>query len=166
MGTNRKSCSTWDGWERRRRCRVTGGISSTAAGQDLWAWPVSGDAEPIRVVDRDGEEVNPRVSPDGRWVAYQSNQSGSAEVYIELFPQGGGRVPVSAGGGTQPLWRGDGRELYYVDPGGRLMAASLSGAEQPEVASTQVLADAKIISTSPDVTKTQAARARALATRS
>ena len=119
-----------------------------AAGQDLWAWPVSGDAEPIRVVDRDGEEVNPRVSPDGRWVAYQSNQSGSAEVYIELFPQGGGRVPVSAGGGTQPLWRGDGRELYYVDPGGRLMAASLSGAEQPEVASTQVLADAKIISTS------------------
>ena len=107
--------------------------------QGVWAWTVSGDAEAIRVVDSDGNEMNPRVSPDSRWVAYESNQSGIVEVYVESFPRGGGRVPVSSGGGTQPLWRADGRELYYVDPGGRVMAAALSGTEQLEVASTAVL---------------------------
>jgi hypothetical protein len=59
------------------------------------------------------------ISPDGRWIAYQSNESGRAEIYVRTFPNiDGGRWQVSAGGGTRPTWARDGKELfYYVSPG-------------------------------------------------
>jgi serine/threonine-protein kinase len=66
------------------------------------------------------------VSRDGRWLAYTSNESGQDEVYVRPFPGvDGGRWQVSNGGGTQPLWSPDGRELYWVDSQGRIMAASV-----------------------------------------
>ena len=61
----------------------------------------------------------------GRWIAYQSNESGRAEVYVAPFPGKGGKRQVSTAGGTFPRWRRDGRELFYIAPGGRLMAATV-----------------------------------------
>ena len=55
----------------------------------------------------------PRLSPDGHWLAYQSNESGRMEVYVRPFPDAGGRVTISAGGGSEPLWSSDGHTLYY-----------------------------------------------------
>ena len=73
-------------------------------------------------------EAQPRVSPNGRWVAYISNETGQFEVYVQTFPvAGGGKVLVSVGGGSQPQWRGDGRELYYYSPNRKLMAVEVNG---------------------------------------
>ena len=66
----------------------------------------------------------PRISPDGRWVAYSSDESGRAEVYVRAFPPTEGRWQVSTAGGTEPLWRQDARELYYIS-GDRLLAVDV-----------------------------------------
>ena len=67
----------------------------------------------------------PQVSPDGRWLAYMSQESGQWEVYLEPFRMAGERVRVSTEGGGQPRWRGDGQEIFYVSPRGRLMAVDV-----------------------------------------
>ena len=72
------------------------------------AWPYAATA---------ADETAARVSPDGRWVAYTSDESGRAEVYLDSYPRPGRRVAVSSGGGVHPVWRGDGRELYYWSDG-------------------------------------------------
>jgi hypothetical protein len=68
-----------------------------------------------------------RISPDGRWVAYQSDEGGRVEVYVDAFPTPGRRLRVSGGGGVHPAWAGDGRELFYWE-GDRLVAARLATA--------------------------------------
>ena len=68
-------------------------------------------------------ETNAEISPDGRWMAYQSNETGEDQVYVRPFPAiDSGRWQVSTGGGTRPAWAKDGRELFYLDPAVRLMA--------------------------------------------
>jgi hypothetical protein len=73
-------------------------------------------------------EQQGQFSPDGRWVAYQSNESGQFEVYVRPFPDPGGQWQVSGAGGISPRWRRDGRELYFLSPDGRLMAAAVKTA--------------------------------------
>jgi serine/threonine-protein kinase len=73
-----------------------------------------------------------RISPDGRWIAYQSNESGEMEVYLQSFPDGGRQVQVSSGGGVQPVWSRDGGELYYRSAT-HLMAARVSTGGLPGV---------------------------------
>lgn len=70
-------------------------------------------------------ETHARFSPDGRWVAYLSDESGRMELYLERFPERGERFRVSAGGGNWPVWRRDGRELFYVSITGDLMAVPI-----------------------------------------
>ena len=74
------------------------------------------------------EERSPRVSPDGRWIAYESNESGTQiEIFVRPFPDtSGGREKISVDGGRYPVWGRDGRELYYVTLDGDMMAASIS----------------------------------------
>lgn len=67
-------------------------------------------------------EMQPQVSPDGRWIAYASDETGSWEVYVQSFPTPGQKRTLSIGGGAQPEWRRDGRELYYLALDGTLMA--------------------------------------------
>ena len=66
-----------------------------------------------------------QFSPDGRWLAYASNESGRYEIYIRTFPEAGGKWQVSVAGGVQPRWRRDGHELFYVAPDARLMAVPI-----------------------------------------
>jgi serine/threonine protein kinase len=91
--------------------------------QDLWALPMTGDRKPFPVVQTPFTERNGQFSPDGRWIAYDSNESGRFEVSVQPFPGPGGKWQVSTGGGVTPRWRRDGRELFYVAPDGALMAA-------------------------------------------
>jgi len=65
---------------------------------------------------------NGQFSPDGKWVAYMSNESGKWEIYVTSFPEARGKWQVSTGGGEQPRWRGDGKELFYLSPDGKMMA--------------------------------------------
>ena len=90
---------------------------------------VSLDGEPSwePLVDTQANEVSPVVSPDGRWLAHMSDESGDMEVYVQRFPDGGGRQRVSTGGGTRPVWGPEGRELFYVNQN-VMMAASVTEA--------------------------------------
>jgi Tol biopolymer transport system component len=80
---------------------------------DIWMQPLDGAAaRPFATTP--AREFGARVSPDGRWVVYQSDESGSYEVYVQSYPNPGLKTRVSAGGGVNPVWRRDGRELYYL----------------------------------------------------
>ena len=96
--------------------------------RDLWALPVAGSQEAQPVVQSSGNETQGQFSPDGRFVAYASDESGRAEVYIRDFPFSGAQWQISTAGGSQPLWRGDGRELFYIAPDGMLMSAPIDRA--------------------------------------
>ncbi|MFN0110172.1 MAG: protein kinase domain-containing protein, partial [Blastocatellia bacterium] len=89
---------------------------------DLWLLPLFGDRQPKPYLNTQFDESWGKVSPDGRWLVYQSNESGRNEIYVQAFPEPGRKVIVSKGGGTLPRWRRDGRELYYVAPDDKLMA--------------------------------------------
>jgi Tol biopolymer transport system component len=86
------------------------------------AIPLETPNEPRTVVENG---VQPRLSPDGTWLAYTSTVSGTAEVYVQRFPDGGERTRVSLNGGFQPQWRRDGKELYYLTSEGAVMAVPL-----------------------------------------
>ncbi len=89
--------------------------NGTAGAGDLVGVRTSGDTTPVPLVSSSFTELMPEVSPDGRWLAYSSDESGRNEVYVRPFPQtSGGRWQVSNGGGAEPRWSGDGRELFYI----------------------------------------------------
>jgi hypothetical protein len=85
-----------------------------------------GDRKPYPFLSTAFAEQNGVFSPDGKWVAYQSNESGRDEVYVRPFPGPGGQWQVSTGGGSVPRWRADGKELYYLAPDFKLMAAAVA----------------------------------------
>jgi serine/threonine protein kinase len=99
--------------------------ADTKTGWDLWALPITGDRKPIAVSNTPFEERSGQFSPDGRWVAYQSNETGRFEIYVQPFPGPGVRSQVSTAGGEDPRWRSDGRELFFIAPDGKLMATSV-----------------------------------------
>jgi hypothetical protein len=70
-------------------------------------------------------ELYGQISPDGRWMAYTSDESGRREVYVRRFPDGDGKMRISTGGGEQPRWRGDGKELFFVSEEGTLSAVAM-----------------------------------------
>ena len=92
---------------------------------DLWALPLEGDKKPFPVVRTRFVEPYGQFSPDGQWVAYQSNESGRAEVYVQPFPGPGAKIKVSTNGGAQMRWRRDGKELFYLALDGHLMAVPI-----------------------------------------
>jgi Tol biopolymer transport system component len=93
---------------------------------DLWVLPLQGDRKPFIFLKTDFDERAARFSPDGRWVAYHSNESGRFEIYVRPFPGPGGQWQVSTAGGIYPNWAPNGRELYYVAPDGSLMATPIA----------------------------------------
>src|SRR5262249_40493789 len=81
----------------------------------LWVLPVLGDQKPFSFLQATQALVGEaQISPDGRWLAYISNESGKFEVYVDSFPKPAGKQQISTEGGSQPRWRGDGKELYYI----------------------------------------------------
>jgi eukaryotic-like serine/threonine-protein kinase len=96
---------------------------------DLWVLPLGGDQKPFPFLQTDFTESFGQFSPDGRWIAYRSDESRGGEIYVAAFPGPGGKRQVSTAGGRQPRWRGNGKELFYLAPDDRMMAAEVSGQE-------------------------------------
>jgi len=88
--------------------------------------PAAGGA-PVPLLTGTADETNGQFSPDGKWVAYASDESGNWEIYVTSFPSTAGKWQVSRGGGTEPRWRGDGKEIFYIAPNGMLMAVPVNG---------------------------------------
>ena len=126
-----------------------------SAERDIWILPRVGEPSPFLVTPFD--ESSPAFSHDGKWLAYVSDESGRSEVYVQPFPGPGAKWPISNGGGTEPAWAADGRELYFRQ-GDALIAVPLtpgaefrSGRPQPLFASRYEIIDgARNYDVSPD----------------
>jgi eukaryotic-like serine/threonine-protein kinase len=94
-------------------------------GFDIWALPLEGDRKPFAVVQTDFDEGLAQFSPDGTWIAYQSDKTGRFEIYLRPFRAPGGDVPASIDGGSQVRWNPNGKELFYIAADGRLMGVSI-----------------------------------------
>ena len=92
---------------------------------DLWLLPLTGARKPVPYLQTPFNEANARFSPDGRWLAYESNESGSFQVYVQSVPANGSKYQVSSSGGRVPQWRRDGKELFYVSADRKLMAVPI-----------------------------------------
>lgn len=105
--------------------QVVNGANST----DVGVLPLSGDRTPRLVIQTPFTETRAKFSPDGRWIAYQSNESGQNEVYVASFHGAAGKWQASTRGGTDPCWSHDGRELFYLSPDQQLMSVPVAGGD-------------------------------------
>ena len=94
--------------------------------QDIWILPLFGERKAYAFLQTPFDEFGAQFSPDGRWLAYVSDELGTTQVYIAPFPGPGGKWQVSKSGGTEPCWRADGKELYFVAPDGKLTAVEVT----------------------------------------
>ena len=105
--------------------------SNPETGGDIWVLPFTGDRKPVPILTSRFSENHPEFSPNGRWLAYTSDESGRAEVFVRPYPGPGGGQPISTGGGHSPVWSRDGRELFFMTlpgPGGvmKMMVVSVT----------------------------------------
>jgi len=107
---------------------------------DLIGIRVGGDTTPVEVVASQFTELHPALSPDGHWIAYASDESGTLEVYVRPFPNTqSGRWQISNGGGIEPRWSPDGRQIYFLDQGPRMMVAQVNSRGSFAVSDVQPL---------------------------
>jgi Tol biopolymer transport system component len=118
-------------WSRDRR------FLAFASSGDVWVMPLSSQGstkieagKAYQFVQTSFDEGDPAFSPDGRWMAYHSNESGQPQVYVQSFPSGGSKSRISTSGGTEPNWRGDGKELFFLAPDGTMMSARIDTAKE------------------------------------
>jgi len=116
----------------------TGGVGAKT-GLDLWIAPQFGDRKPLPYLQTQFNERDGAFSPDGRWVAYVSDESGRYEIYVQAFPLSGAKFQVSAGGGVEPTWRRDGSELFYRSADGNLVAVPVKSGATFEVGAPRPL---------------------------
>ena len=115
---------------------------------DVWLLPMSGaqaDREPVPLIQGPFNELDGHVSPDGHWLAYVSDESGTNEVYVGTFPEPGAKQRISTSGGSGPKWRGDGRELFYLAADERLMAVSVKPGVAFEASAPEALFKTRIL---------------------
>jgi WD40 repeat protein len=99
--------------------------AASTSNYDLWLLPMGGDRKPVKFLSAPSDEMHGNFSPDGRLVAYSSNESGAFEVYVESLPRSDRKWTVSTNGGYEPRWRADGREIFDLAEDHKLMAVSV-----------------------------------------
>jgi Tol biopolymer transport system component len=115
----------------------------TPSSIDVWVLPMSSRTaegpKPVAFVQGRSLKLNAVFAPNGRWIAYQSNETGQNEVYVQPFPATGGKYQISKGGGTRPTWRSDGKELFFLTPYSSVMAAAIDTTREFEAGMAQSL---------------------------
>jgi DNA-binding winged helix-turn-helix (wHTH) protein/Tol biopolymer transport system component len=115
---------------------------------DLMLLPMSGGRKPVPLLHTPYNESGGRISPNGRWIAYVSDESGTDEVYVQRFPSLGDKRIVSIGGGIEPMWRKDGKELFYLSPDDSIVSVSFEPVEPPLIGQPKPLFRAPVNSSS------------------
>jgi serine/threonine-protein kinase len=116
-----------EGWLSDGRALLVAVADTLGAPEDVVVLPVEGDRTPKPLLNTRFTERGARLSPDGRWVSYSSNESGRDEVYVQPFPSLAGKWQVSIGGGSQPVWSRKGNELFYRGEGAFMAVRILPG---------------------------------------
>jgi Tol biopolymer transport system component len=111
----------------------------TGGSSDVWVLPLGDDRKPFPIANSRFTEDSATFSPDGRWIAYGSNEAGSYQIYVQPFPPTGAKYQVSRNGGGQPKWRGDGRELFFIGADAMMMSATIDTSRQFEAGVPQPL---------------------------
>jgi eukaryotic-like serine/threonine-protein kinase len=119
-----KYCQSWSPDNKFLVFMTVPNDSSTKT--QIWTLPLFGDRKPVAYLQTEFDEFGGRFSPDGKWIAYMSNESGKNEVYVGSFRGSGGKLLVSASGGSAPVWRHDGKEIFYLGANRELMAAKVN----------------------------------------
>ena len=125
-------------WSRDGKFILYQMTDSKTGKRDLWVLPM-GDRQPRPFLQSEFDEFLGKFSPDGRWVAYSSGESGRYEVYVQSFPTPGDKRQISASGGTEPNWRRDGKELFYLGTDHKLMAVEVKSGSSFETTDPQSL---------------------------
>ncbi len=110
-------------WSRDGQYLIEEAARSSKTGLAVWVLPLFGDRKPFPYLESQFDEENPKVSPNGQWLAYESNETKRNEIYVQSFPKSGGKWQVSTDGGTGPVWSRDGKELFFRGANGKLMVA-------------------------------------------
>jgi len=100
-------------------------IKTSVTDHDVWMLPLEGNKKAFPYLRTPFQEWDAQFSPDNKWIAYTSNESGKREVYVQSFPSGNGKWQISTTGGLYPRWRRDGKELFYSTLDGKLTAVSV-----------------------------------------
>ena len=108
-------------------------VSDGSGKSDLRILPLEGDRKPVAYVPTPSPAFQGCLSPDGKWMAYASTESGTQDIYVAPFPNPTAKWRISTGGGLQPHWRADGRELFYLSGDKTLMAVSMPSPDRPAV---------------------------------
>jgi Tol biopolymer transport system component len=111
-------------WSHDSRLAVFFNVSKQT-GYDLWVLPLTRDRKPYPFLQTPANEWNGRLSPDSHWLAYQSDEAGTYEIYVIAFPGQEGKWQISTQGGSRPLWSRDGKELFYIAADQKMMAVSV-----------------------------------------
>jgi eukaryotic-like serine/threonine-protein kinase len=113
--------------------------TNAKTGLDVWVLPLSGDRTPTPFLAAEFNESQAQFSPDGKWMAYVSDESGGPQIYVQSFPMLSGKFQISSDGGTQPRWRRDGKELFYLAPDRKMMAVTVRTGATFEAGTPQTL---------------------------
>lgn len=138
-------------WSHDGRYLIEWVLVDAKAKYALWLLPMSpeqmrGDRKPFPYLNEQSNIVEARLSPNGKWLAYVSDETKRYEIYVQTFPSPGGKWPVSINGGARPRWSSDGKELYFIAPDGKLTAAEVKAepARGFEASTPKALFDPKI----------------------
>ncbi len=113
--------------------------------RDLWLLPMAGDRKPFRYMQTPFDEFQGQFSPDGKWMAYGSDESGRWEIYVQPIPASRGKWQISNAGGTQPRWRQDGRELFYLSMDEKITSVDVKLGPGPEFGTPKALFPVRVV---------------------
>jgi Tol biopolymer transport system component len=131
--------SSWSADGRFIAYTLAGAAGTPSSTADVWVLPLFGDRKPFPLAQTEFIETSGVFSPDGRWIAYTSNESGQPNVYVRPFLRAGGKYQVSRDGGSHPVWRADGTELFYLSGATTMMAVPIKATGQLEGGVPQTL---------------------------
>jgi Tol biopolymer transport system component len=131
-------------WSRDGRYLAVMKLSSQSD-WDIFALPMDGSGEAFPAIQTPFGELLPMLSPDGRWVTYMSDQSGRMEVYVQRFPEPGGKWQVSTAGGGEPVWSADGSEIFYIDAAQNLVSVKVTTGETFKAGLPEILFEARLV---------------------
>jgi eukaryotic-like serine/threonine-protein kinase len=132
-------------WSRDGRYILQGYYDDPKTKADLWALPMSGDRKAVPYLNSEFTERFGRFSPDGRWVAYMSDENRRDEIYVQRFPTPGGKVQISTNGGAYPAWSRDGKELFFISPDGKMMGVEVKSSDRFIASTPRPLFDAHLV---------------------